>query len=223
MKLLQNSVYLLLVLLLIGCPDENAPQPTPKQSEIVPLTLGNKWAYKKVYSYNDGKENIISKEESFIISLDSVQEVNSKKVFTQISSMIGGATQVWGYVFNDKDGHWITQKNTPYTKLIAKYPGDVGYKWNVDTVMVTDETGKKYGEFFIYRYIVSSNISVKINNKEYNCYQYRVQLCDVKTKEPIVNSYIDEYYAENIGLVMIKQVQNGIEISRTELMDYTLK
>jgi len=213
----------LIAMIICGCPDENAPQPTPKQSEIVPLALGNKWTYKKEYSYTDDEGIIVSKVETRTISLDSVRDIEGKKVFTEIGSTVGGIAQVWGYVFNDKDGHWITQKSSSYTSLIAKYPGNVGYKWNEDTVTVTNEVGKKLGQFFIYTYIVSTNTSVKANNKGYNCYQYRSQLCDLVTKEPIANSFRDTYYAENIGLVMVKQIHDGYQVSQTELIDYTLK
>lgn len=223
MKLLHVLSSIIMMFVLIGCPDENAPQPTPKQSEIVPLALGNKWTYKKEYSYKDEKGNTISKEETYIISHDSVRNIDGKQVFTETGSVIGGTTQTWAYVYNDDMGYWNSDRTLAHTQLLAKHPGNVGDKWGEGTGITTDGEGNTIEEYYYYYYIVSTNTAVKANNKNYNCYQYRLQFCDLKTKEPILNSYTDTYYAENIGFVMMKQVHEGKEVLQIELMDYMVK
>ncbi len=212
-----------IAMIISGCPDENAPQPTSKQSVIVPLALGNKWTYKHKYSYKDVNDSTIFGEETYTVSLDSVRDIEGTKVFTQIGSVIGGSTQVWGYPSYNNQGFGFYDQTTNVVKLAIKYPTEVGYKWGGDTVTTTNVKGNKLGQFFMYDYVVSTNTNVKANNRNYTCYQYRSQFCDVKTKEPIANSFIDNYYAENIGLVMIKHLHNGNEISQRELMDYMVK
>lgn len=65
----------LIAMIICGCPDENAPQPPSGQAVIAPLTIGNKWTYKREYFYKDEKGNTALKEEIYTISLDSVRDV----------------------------------------------------------------------------------------------------------------------------------------------------
>ncbi|MCK9422730.1 MAG: hypothetical protein M0Q38_09035 [Bacteroidales bacterium] len=195
MKQITNALFVIFfLLLLISCRKEYSP--TPFQTQIFPLNVGNHWTFQTTIAdsthtihVNDVlKDTLINQEQWFILTYDTV-----------IRTVCRNTARGWWYIFEGKS------PSVMKSDLFWKYPSTVN-----DQYLTADSS---------YVTIVSVNETVKVPAGIFNCYHYHM----VHYKQ---GYECEEYLAPGYGLVKHTVYAPGTGTSKiaetTELVSYKL-
>ncbi len=173
---------------LASCQSSTEIVSTQSPGVIMPLAVGNIWAYQDLQS--DG---------GISSSSDDTLELLNKFVLGSDTVFV---SQVETYYANRKDGLWAQYFGTNNQILIAKYPGNLGEIFGHDSIIFTkqinDTTLVAFDTAKADIIIDSVNALVNVVAGNYTCYKYKA---DYYNTQHILLFRQNAYYAVNVGLI----------------------
>ncbi|MDP4219676.1 MAG: hypothetical protein Q8916_05415 [Bacteroidota bacterium] len=180
--------YFLLTLCLftISCKSSTDSNGTQSQGVIMPLAVGNMWAYTDHF-YGNGSVSTST--------TDTLRLVSKISLGADTACLSPEET----YFINRAEGLWSRLFFADTLKLIAKYPASQGEIFGHDSFVLTSESSPDPIDSGVADIIVdSTNAAVTVPAGNYSCYKYKADYYDSKH---VIISRENTYYSVNVGLI----------------------